>query len=233
MGYNRHTLSAVKRRSQRPSPSASAAEQRLGTKMTGNDGKRWVVAQNSLGVRRWVRDTTAKKSTTKRKSAKRKSSKRKSSVKRKSSTKRKTTKRKTNSRRFLNMSEIARQMPADYHENLYQKGPTVSAAKKVYGSKVHPLTLSLARTLYGQELYMLMGQGWYGAMEEKWTKDARKDAILKREIVGPGDDPNTVKIRWRSGSGKAYTYVAFMDKKNHPQGLVTGSGSDPIYIFKR
>jgi len=40
---------------ERPSPSVSAASQRLGTRMPGKDGSMWEVKRNVNGVRRWAR----------------------------------------------------------------------------------------------------------------------------------------------------------------------------------
>lgn len=39
----------------RPSPTLSAASQRLGTQMLGKDMQWWVVKRNVNGVRRWAR----------------------------------------------------------------------------------------------------------------------------------------------------------------------------------
>ena len=54
---NRQTPSQQKRRSQRPGPATSAAESRVGSTATGNDGQLYRVAQSVQGTHRWVKIT--------------------------------------------------------------------------------------------------------------------------------------------------------------------------------
>jgi hypothetical protein len=42
-----------KKRSERPSPSASAAEQRIGTIKRGNDGQMYIVKSDKNRIKRW------------------------------------------------------------------------------------------------------------------------------------------------------------------------------------
>ncbi len=51
----RHSPSQDKRRMMRPSPSRSAAETRVGTVSTGNDGHQYKVIKTSNDVKRWVK----------------------------------------------------------------------------------------------------------------------------------------------------------------------------------
>ena len=109
------TPSLEKKRSERPSPSQSAAATPVGTKMKGNDGFIYKVVKTSNGVKRWAKDiNSSKRKTSKRKSVKRKSSKRKS-VKRKSSKrksiKRKTSKRKSVKRKSSKRKSVKRKSP--------------------------------------------------------------------------------------------------------------------------
>jgi hypothetical protein len=50
---NRHSPSLDKKRSERPSPSASAAEKRIGTVQKGNDGRMYKVKSDKNGTKRW------------------------------------------------------------------------------------------------------------------------------------------------------------------------------------
>jgi hypothetical protein len=50
---NRHSPSLEKKRSERPSPSASAAEQRIGTIKRGNDGQMYIVKSDKNRIKRW------------------------------------------------------------------------------------------------------------------------------------------------------------------------------------
>jgi hypothetical protein len=54
---NRHSPSLEKKRSIRPSPSASAAEKRIGTVQQGNDGHMYKVKSDKNGTKRWYRAT--------------------------------------------------------------------------------------------------------------------------------------------------------------------------------
>jgi hypothetical protein len=54
---NRHSPSLNKKRSERPSPSASAAEQPVGTEMRGNDGKMYIVRKHKSGIKRWYQQS--------------------------------------------------------------------------------------------------------------------------------------------------------------------------------
>ena len=52
---NRQNPSQRRRRSQRPGPATSAAESKIGSTATGNDGKLYRVAQSIRGTHRWVK----------------------------------------------------------------------------------------------------------------------------------------------------------------------------------
>lgn len=52
---NRHTKSSDIRRSKRPGPISSAAQQAVGKRSRGNDGKMYVVKADSRGVKRWFK----------------------------------------------------------------------------------------------------------------------------------------------------------------------------------
>ena len=56
----------------RPSPSDSATLYKVGTKKTGNDGNKWIIAENKNGVKKWklYKKVTSKKATSKKATSK-------------------------------------------------------------------------------------------------------------------------------------------------------------------
>lgn len=52
----RHTRSLDIKRSKRPGPVKSAAEQSLGKRMRGNNGQMYTVKMDKRGIKRWVKD---------------------------------------------------------------------------------------------------------------------------------------------------------------------------------
>ena len=58
----------------RPSPSESATLYKVGIKKTGNDGNKWIIAENKIGVKKWklYKKVTSKKVTSKKITSKKK-----------------------------------------------------------------------------------------------------------------------------------------------------------------
>ena len=67
----------------RPSPSESATLYKVGTKKTGNDGNKWIIAENKNGVKKWklYKKVTSKKATLKKATSKKLTSKKATSKK--------------------------------------------------------------------------------------------------------------------------------------------------------
>jgi len=61
----------------RPSPSESATLYKVGIKKTGNDGNKWIIAENKIGVKKWklYKKVTSKKVTSKKVTSKKVTSK--------------------------------------------------------------------------------------------------------------------------------------------------------------
>ena len=141
------------------------------------------------------------------------------------------------SSRSLTKQKIVDSFPAKFTEDL--SFTKLSEVKKYYGPYVKRLTPTLANTLVGKNVYALLGQNYW----EPETMNDKTKSVSQIKIVGFSDDENTIFKKYKDNEyimiedntyyKSKYPFPAYKCTGKYTNYWSTGSGCDPVYIFKK